>query len=96
MSNTEFGGLTVSMWLLMLEQGGRWTTSQMAQKLNVPMSKAERMAYFMVRSKCATKYRRQDRKNGVAYGVTNDNTVPRDMKLDDLLKAAGIRIWDQP
>lgn len=87
-------GATREMWLTMLEQGGRWTATELAKKFHIPAGEADRLTYFMVRSGCATKYKRADRKNGVAYGVTVDNDIPRGMKLQDVLRATGIRIWE--
>lgn len=90
----EHDGLSRRMWLLMLEQGGRWTTTELAEKLDVHPDKAGSIAYFMVRSGTARKVRSGKRKNGAAFIVTNECMVPRDMKLGDLLASAGIRVWD--
>lgn len=87
-------GITLEMWLHMLEQGGRWTVAELAEKFKLPRPEADRYTYFMVRSGCATRFRRTDRKNGVAFGVTNENDIPRGLKLQDLLRATGIRLWE--
>lgn len=86
-------GLSRRMWLLMLEQGGRWTAAELAAKCGVQVKKAESMAAFMVRSRTAKKVRSGQRKNGVAYMVTEGCEVPRGMNLGALLQATGIRMW---
>jgi DNA-binding MarR family transcriptional regulator len=90
----EHEGSTRKAWLLMLEQGGRWTVGELAQKLGLDRDWADRMTYFMVQNNIATKYRSPYRKNGVCYGVTKDNAVPRGLKLQDVLTATGIRTWE--
>lgn len=86
-------GLSRRMWLLMLEQGGRWTAAELAEKCGVPVKKAESLAAFMVRSRTAKKVRSGKRKNGVAYMVTEGCEVPRGMNLGALLQATGMRLW---
>jgi DNA-binding Lrp family transcriptional regulator len=87
-------GITRQIWMLMLEQGGRWTSTELARKVGISNEKAGSLVYFMLRSGTVRRVRSGARKNGVAFVVTNECMVPRDMKLGDLLNAAGIRIWD--
>lgn len=93
-STTENEGLSRRMWLLMLEQGGRWTCTEIAHKLAIPVEKAGSLVYFMLRSGTVKRVRSGKRKNGVAFVVNSDCMTPREMRLGDLLDATGIRLWD--
>lgn len=82
------------MWLVMLEQGGRWTSRELADKFGLTPEKAESLTGFMVRSKIVKKVRSGKRKNGIAFAVTEGVMIPRDLMLSDLLRATDLRIWE--
>jgi hypothetical protein len=89
MKPTPNEGTTRKAWLLMLETGGRWTIAEIARKLDVDRKFADNVIHWMTRRDYATRYPNPVRKNGVCYGVTAANEVPRGVKLQDILAATG-------
>jgi hypothetical protein len=89
MSSSENDGTTRRAWLLMLESGGRWTIAEIARKLEVDRKFADNVIHWMADRRYATRYPNPIRKNGVCYGVTAANEVPRGVKLQDILAATG-------
>lgn len=87
-------GCTRKVWLHMLEQGGRWTSTELAKELSMEAKVVDRLIYHMLRAKSLTRYPHPRRKNGVAFGVVSGNTVPRSVNLQDVLTATGIRLWE--
>ena len=90
-------GITQRVWLFMLENGGHWTTAELAEQTGDNASHLDRILWSMHRVGSVTKYRNCQRKNGTAFGVSQRNRIPHGLALQEVLGAAGIRqVIDRP
>ena len=84
--------MTSTMWMHMLNTGGRWTASEMAHFCKGNRDRADKLLSSMALNGYAKSYRSPTRKNGRSYGVDLTCNIPRWLNLRDVLTAAGRQI----
>lgn len=84
-------GITIKLWLFMLEHGGRWTVAELSEQFKHSTDHIQRILWSMDGVGSVTRYRGTERKNGAAFGVTMKNRIPQRMVLADVVAAAGVR-----
>lgn len=84
-------GASHKLWLFMLEHGGRWTATELAEQIGTEAPHADDLVRSMARTGAVTRYRSGQRKNGASFGVSPSNRVPLNLKVGQLVKALGVR-----
>jgi hypothetical protein len=84
-------GITRTLWQFLLEHGGHWTSSELAEQFGKDSGNVDRLMRSMQRFGRVTAYRSAHRKNGTAYGVTTRNRMPQCMTVEQVLSAVGVR-----
>jgi hypothetical protein len=83
--------LTSRLWLFMLEHGGRWTVSELAEEVGETPERIDRVLWFMHTVGSVNKARSGQRKNGVAFGVTPRNRIPNGVTVAAVIGATQVR-----
>lgn len=79
--------ITAKAWLHMLGQG-RFTCTELAERIGIPRKKMENLLFQMVDRGYAHRYTAGTRVNGTSYGVTATCKAPGGLPLADILLAA--------
>jgi hypothetical protein len=85
-------GVTRRLWLFMLEHGGRWSVSELAEQMNHETAYIDRILWSMHDVGSVSKGRSGQRKNGIAFWVTPKNRLPQSLTLGEVQRALGVRI----
>lgn len=81
--DTKFSNAAV--WLMMLKEGGRWTATEVGDRLGIDQTAAASALRAMHEFGTVQKWERSEHNDRVRFGVTNACKVPRGVVLRDIL-----------
>lgn len=87
----KHSGITQQIWLFLLEHGGHWTVSELAEQLGGSHEYMDRILWSMHKGGRISKYRSGQRKNGSAFGVSQKNRIPQWITLQQVASAMAVR-----
>jgi hypothetical protein len=82
-------GIVKAVWLQMLAEGGYTTLREARQTFADCPPRVDRILQALAEQGCCVSAQDPTRPGGVRYGITPACKVPRDVKLGEILKAAG-------
>lgn len=85
MNLNERTGIAQRIWLLMLKEGGRWSSVEIADKLGDHTLMVSQNVASMVDFGSVRRYEKATPADRVRFGVTADCRIPRGVSISDIL-----------
>ena len=73
------------VWLMLLREGGRWTASEVGERINLDQTSAAASLRTMTEFGTLRRWDRSETNDRVRFGVTAECKVPRGVTLQDIL-----------
>lgn len=84
-------GLSRRLWLLLLQEGGRWNTADMADALGDDVTLVCGTARSLVDAQMLRRYGREKSASGrVEYGITHDCRIPIGISIADVAASGAL------
>ena len=87
----EHTGIGRRAWLYMLREGGYWTSSELAGVFNYDEKDMRVCLSGMAKADSLKRKPLADAKNRTSFGVTRDCSLPRGLRLQELIDAGAIK-----
>lgn len=85
-------GMTRSIWLHLLREGGRWSTAEIALALKLNPKRVMTILLNMVRTNAVQRWEKTPSpKSRVRYGVTSTCAIPQGVTLADVVELAVVK-----
>lgn len=92
MNNTADKGITCTVWLHMLREGGRWKVGELAQEVDRDQTELRGLLRSMNNSGHVARFEKDGEAKWVQYGITAACKVPVGVTLAEMASAGGIRL----